>query len=1120
MKKLSLYHGLSPLILKILWKMKLTVFLVCVMILSSLAAESYSQGTRISLDVKKTSVRDILLQIEDQSEFRFFFSGDVDVDREVSISQKDKKVSEILDELFEDTEIIYKLRGRQIALMKSENGFGFPNAQQQLSISGTISDEQGIPLPGVTVVVKGTTNGTVTNADGEYNLSDVTAENTIVFSFVGMVTQEVLVGNQTNINVTLETDAIGIDEVVAVGYGVQKRVSLTNSVSAVDNETLSKTNVSDMRKVLQGQVAGLTIIDRGGAPGQNNITMRVRGITSINNNDPLIIVDGVELETVTGNNGLGALNPDDIESVSILKDASSTAIYGSRAANGVILITTKKPMKGDVIISYHGYYSISSQNNKFEHMGLEPYMRLQNDAYVNSGRNAPYSEDYINEYVNATDRLKYPLPNVWQDYVYRNAPTWNHSLSVNGGSDKIQTRLSFRFRDEDGVVINTGVKQYELRSYTNYDLTDKLKLSANLKYRQMDSERPLWLTGWGGVIYRTFQGSQWGVPRYPDGTYGVTSSGQSPLIAADLFGPSERNHKDITGIFKVEYEVIKGLKFTAQYAYNYSSFKLKNYNHQYEVRSYENPDKIAKKNFFNNLVVQNQFFTKTTIDYLLNYQKVFAQKHNLNLLAGYQQIKHDFNSLRGERHGFYNNDITELSQGTNDGRQRATGELSEYSLRSYFGRLNYDFKGKYLLEANLRYDGSSRFADGNRYGLFPSFSGGWRVAEESFWGSLSNIANEFKIRASWGQVGNQQVGLYTYIPTYDKINVILGEEQATGYTQTTAVSDDLSWETTTQTDIGLDIGFLNNKYMLSIDYYYKRTTDILLTLPIPSVNGLEPTAQNAGIMDNKGWEFLVSAKHKFGDFGVNISATANFLENRIVDLANTGPYLQGSFIQKEGYAFNSYRGFRTDGIFQTEEEIQNSPVRWSNTKPGDLKYIDANGDKKITNADRVILDGSNFPKVSYSSNIDLNYKGFSLNLMFQGVAGIYTALEGALIEMGNWSGFTHKFFTNNYWTSDNRDAEFPRPYKFTTRNTDLYDGLVRKGDYFRLKNLKLAYDVPERIVNKIGLNNVNVYLSKTNVFTISKIYKDFDLDPESQQRAAEYNYPQISTTTIGINVNF
>ncbi len=1105
---------------KLVLMMKFTVFFLLFFAIQ-LSASVYSQQTRLEVNFNQATIKEVIAEIEKQTDLTFFYSDDVlNLNEVVTLRSKSMSVEDILILVSEQTGLSLTVVRDQI-MVKNPNLFNRTFLQeQQLDVSGKVTDSSGAPLPGVSIVIKGTITGTITDFDGKFKLDNVSGDATLVFSFVGMKTQEIPVSGKTTIDLVMEEDAIGIEEVVAVGYGVQKKVSLTSAVSAVDNETLSKTNVSDVRKILQGQVAGLTILDRGGAPGQNNITLRIRGITSINNNDPLVIVDGVELETVEGNNGFGAINPDDIESISILKDASSTAIYGSRAANGVVLITTKRPNRGDVKVSYHGYYSLVRQNNKFQHMELEPYMRLQNDAYINSGRDAPYSEEYINEYVNATDRLKYPLPNVWQDHVYRDAPTWNHSLSLEGGSNTIQTRLSFRYKDEDGVVINTGVKQYELRSFTNYNLTDKIKLSANLKYRQMDTHRPLWLTGWGGVIYRTFQGSQWGVPRYPDGSYGLTSSAQSPLVAADLFGPSTRNHKDITGIFKAEYEIIEGLNLSAQYAYNYSSFKLENYNQQYEVRSIDDPDRVLKRNFFNNLVLENQFFTKTTIDYLANYQKVFDQKHHINVLLGYQQIKHDFNSLRGERHGFYNNDIRELSQGTNDGRQRATGELSEYSLRSYFGRINYDYKNKYLLEANLRYDGSSRFADGDRYGVFPSFSGGWRISEEGFWGSAKDVVNELKLRASWGQVGNQQVGLYTYIPTYDKINVVLGEEQATGYAQTTAVSDNLSWETTTQTNVGLDFGFLNNKYQLSVDYYHKRTSDILLTLPIPSVNGLNPTAQNAGVMDNKGWEILASTKHTIGEFGLNISATANFLENEIVDLANTGPYLQGSFIQKEGHAFNSYRGFLTDGIFQTEGEIQNSPVRWSNTAPGDLKYVDTNGDKKITDDDKVVLDGSNFPKVSYSSNVDLKYKDFTLNLMFQGVAGIYTALEGALIEMGNWSGFTHKVFTDNYWTPENTGAEFPRPYKFTTRNTDLYDGIVRKGDYFRLKNVKLAYDVPKRITNKLGLNNLNLYVSTTNLFTISKIYRDFDLDPESHQRAAEYNYPQVSTTTIGVHVNF
>jgi TonB-linked SusC/RagA family outer membrane protein len=983
---------------------------------------------------------------------------------------------------------------------------------QNIPVSGVVKDAQGSPLKGVSVAVKGTSNGTTTDTAGKFSLLVPGTESVLIFSYVGFLEQEARAGNSSTIFITLLPDNTTLSDVVVVAYGTQRKVSLTSAVSGIKGEELVRRPVSSLQQGLQGQMTGLTILDQGGAPGSSNTVVRVRGITTLSSNAPLVIVDGIEQP-------LADLNPADIESVSVLKDASSTAIYGSRAANGVILVTTRRGRSGKISVNYNGFYAVQRAISKPVHMGLEDYMRLQNIAFTNVGSPAKYTEQQIQEYVNSTDRYKNPLPFDWYNVMYRNAPQVNHSLAVSGGSENIKTRLSIRYQDQDGIIANTNSKMVDARLNTDVKVSNRINASGDLNYRNRNSYTPFDITN---IFLRMMQNSIWTTPKFPDGTYGIGPQGNNPLLFAEKGGISRTLVDYLTGNLKGDLEIVKGLRFTSQIAVRFTLTSDKDYVNSYEVRDYYNPTLVRRTQPINRLTEGRNTFRELTLNQLLNYT-TNIQDHSINVLAGYSEIRNKVSQLSAFRQNFYNNDIQSIGQGTNDATKDNAGGESEWGLRSYFGRINYAFADKYLFEGNARYDGSSRFLGDNRYSFFPSFSAGWRLSKEKFWGdNLSSVVNEFKLRGSWGKTGNQAVDLYSYFATLNLLTYSFNGAPVQAYTQIKMANEDLTWETTTQSNIGIDAQFLNNRLSLSVDYYNKETDGILLVLPVPGTLGLQPAAQNAGRVENKGWEFSVGAHNKFGLF--NLIANLNFSinDNKVIDLAGTGPYITGSdidprFIIAEGYPINAFWGYKTGGLFQTQEEIDKYPVFMRPAKPGDVKVLDLTADGKIDANDMTYL-GNSFPKYTYGGSFDLTYKAFGLNVLFQGAADAAMRVARALGEQGNFEGFTPDIYTNNYWTPERTNARFPRPTKQDLRNQASTDRMVIDASYLRVKNLQLSYTLSNRLTRAAGVDRVGLYVSATNVLTISKL-NEWHLDPESISGFQNY-YPQVSLYTVGINLQF
>jgi TonB-linked SusC/RagA family outer membrane protein len=986
----------------------------------------------------------------------------------------------------------------------------------QTTIRGTVkSGTTSQKIDGATVTVKGTKNATQTSNGGQFNITAKVGDQLLI-SFLGYETETITVENSTaELSVLLFEASNTLDDVVVVGYGTQSKLSLTSAVSQIKGADLVRRPVSNLQQALQGQAPGLTVLDRGGEPGRSSATLRVRGITTFSgnssaNSSPLIIIDGVEQT-------LFNINPEDVETISVLKDASSTAIYGSRAANGVILVTTKRGQSGKTQIAYNGFYAIQESTNNPENMDLEPFMRYQQLAYVNSGIPIVprYTDASITTWINATDRERYPLPNTWFQTVLKAAPQQSHNFSFSGGNDFSKTRVSLRYMDQDGIAPNHSAKIREIRMSNDLSLTSKLKFSTDINLRNNVSDRPFA----SDIFNRFFHGTLFAAPKYADGTYGLSPQGFNPLLLAEQSGFNKITTNYLYTSGKLDYTILPDLVFSAQAAAVINDAGTSSY--QNNVR---NVDLINNRTYAvanNSLTESRNKSTEITTNYLLNYRKKI-KLHEFKGLLGYSELYNRGNGISAYRERFYNNDIQSIGQGANDATKNNSGSNYQYGLRSGFLRLNYAFDNKYLLEANGRYDGSSRFTGDNQYSFFPSFSAAWRVSQEKFFAGLNLPVDDLKIRGSWGHSGNQTVPLYSYFASLSQGSYTFGGTAAQTFSQTSLADPNITWETNIQSDFGIDASMFNNKLSFSVDYYKKRTEGILLALPLPVVTGFASSTQNAGIMENKGWEFTLGYRNNNNKLQYSFNANLAINNNEVLDLKGAGPFISGSDLDprnivKVGLPFNAHWGYKTDGYFKDAADIAANPTIAPNTKPGDVKYIDLNKDGKINSDDWTVI-GNPFPKYTFGMTSEFNYGAFSLNILLQGAAEVDTRLSGALSELGIFEGFTHKIVTDNFWTPERTNAKFPLPRKNDDRNVRTSDRQIIDGSYLRLKNVQLLYNIPSNISKKVGISNARVFVSGTNLLTFSKL-NEWNLDPEADSGRGIY-YPQTSLYSLGLNLNF
>ena len=999
----------------------------------------------------------------------------------------------------------------------------FATTQQAGICKGLVKDATGESVIGASVVVKGTTNGTITDFDGNFSLDGIKKGDVIVISYVGYQTQEIK-WNGSPLNVILKEDSKTLSEVVVVGYGTQKKANLSGSVAMVDSKELENRPIQNVSSGLQGLMPGVAITGTNGAPGQDAGKIRVRGIGTLNEAGPYILVDGIETGT------LSAVDPNDIESISVLKDAASAAIYGSKAANGVVLITTKRGKTGQTKISYSGYLSFQNATNMIERMGSYEYASLLNQALEAEGMSKRFNDTELQKFKDGNDPL-YPDTD-WYDLAYKTGVQHRHNVNINGGSENVKYMASLGYLNQTGILPNTGREQFNARTNLDMKINKRLSARMNLSFIKNDysDASSAYYGGSSDQIIRQLNLiAPWIVARYDDGTWGTISDG-SPIAWLDSGMKVNRDNYNFSGMAAVDYEIFDGLKLTLQGAYVNN---LQNYNYFQKYMKYnENKESDPSQ-------LDERFYKwdRTNYDALLNYNKNFG-KHNIKGLLGWHTEKYNYKYQKAVRKKFPNNELTDMNAG-DASTQSNEGYTAELAMISWFARINYDFAGKYLLEANIRADASSRFAEGHRWGYFPSFSGAWRISEEAFMESAKDSwLSGLKIRASWGQLGNQDAlsgSNNDYYPALNTYNLdskyAFGGSLNSGYYQRKYRLETISWEKASTWGVGVDFT-LFNKLNGSLDYYNRKTTGIIMDVTVPKEFALDAYKDNVGSMRNSGIEINLSYNTKIGQVDFGIAGNFSYNKNEILDLGGGDPnkYLDAtdgySQRNKVGEAMNSYYIYRADGFFNSQEEADAYTAKYGNPfgktfKAGDLRYVDTNKDGKLTADDREYC-GSSDPKIIYGFNINAGWKGIDLSLMFNGAAGVKRLFDGYEV-YGNFSGDAAHPATiwRDAWTPDNHDASMPRIFYDTNSASSSRsvqsDFWLQDTSYLRLKNLQLGYTLPKGWLNSVGVENIRIYYSVENLLTFDKM--KINIDPESTSQRLS-SYPLLRTHAFGVNVTF
>jgi TonB-linked SusC/RagA family outer membrane protein len=1021
--------------------------------------------------------------------------------------------------------------------------FSAAQAQQQGAIAGTVTDDAGAPLAGAQVSIVGMDIGTLANDAGRYLINDVPAgEVTVRVTLLGYGERDrtvtVVAGETLEVNFQLSVSAIELEGIVAVGYGTQRKVNLTGAVASMETEEMTKLPVPTVTHALQGMAPGVQLLDGGDRPGRNQLDLLIRGQGTLGRGGdqgsaaasrPLVLIDGLEGDLAT-------VNMEDVASISVLKDAASAAIYGSRAANGVILVTTKRGAAAETAeITYSGYIGMQDITAWPERVSTVEHMRLANLARSNylqwcqDGRHptiapedcinnpsyAPrYTEEYIQNTIAGTDPDAYPS-NEWVDAIFDPAPIQDHTLRVSGGTAAARYALSLNYLREDGMMANTGHDRYGVRLNTDFAASDKITAGVDLSGSRRWDVIPA--ENWASTFYIIHDTPPTRRTRYSDGTYGLNLFGRSPLASAEISGDEQRIFWSGTVTGRLNYDIfpqwaeIQTLASVEYGAMDWERFRTD----PRLIDEYPQSGYNWGPNFGEN---RSNTSIQTTMRAMVDYGHTFMETHDVSGVIGYEQIAYQFEEFRAWRDQFYNNELRQLNLGNavNDGN---LGYGSEWALRSVYGRLNYSLLGRYLFEFNARYDGSSRFAEGHRFGFFPSFSAGWRISEEPFF----NVGwiDELKLRGSWGQLGNQDVPLYTYYSSIDLgLPYYLGNAsgtQATGGAATSLTNEELSWETTTVTDFGFDAAFLRGRLNVSGDYYIRRTEDILLRLPIPDLVGLTAPYQNAGIVENKGWELAIGWQDEAGDFRYGVDFNLSDNRNEVVDLVDTGPYIQGSSVIREGAPINSWYGWEVTGLFSSYEEIDShAQPAGQETHLGDLIFKDQNGDGVINDADRVIIGNPN-PRYIFGMNLSAGWKNFDASAFIQGIGKRDQYLSLGFIQGPVWENYTSTWH-RDYWTPENQDARMPAYYSNYNRNYYATNSWwILDGSFVKLRNLQVGYTLPDQLSQRMGVTSMRLYVTGKNLWMHQNL--GIDLDPEYPWTRADY-YPQSKVFSIGTDISF
>ena len=1010
---------------------------------------------------------------------------------------------------------------------------------QQKSVTGRVTDDANDPVPGATVVVKGTSSGTVTDADGNYKIKIPETSKILTISFVGFEPQDINISDKSIADVKLKLSSIGLEEVVAVGYGTQKKANLTGSVESLKGEALAKRSTIQTSQALQGMAAGVTVTSNSGKPGKESTSVRIRGVGTLNDNNPLVLVDGVA-------SSLDAVDPNDIENMSILKDAASASIYGSRAANGVILITTKRGKTDKVVVTYKGSVGITTPIAIPKNASAWDYMALYDEANGNDLRNdlgvpggSVYGAEKINTWKNATDRDAYPNTDMMRESYQKQAAETQHYIGFSVGNEKFSSNTSVNYTWQDSHFPNSDYTRYGIRSNNSYTMNKYIQFGFDLSIRNTFSKDAAGSTLIEGLmrqpaIYQT---------RYSNGVWGSSYAGTPHAMQYIYDGLVTRDEDWQETITKISATIkpFTGMKIDLSYAPKFSTASYKDVQKTTYIYDYKTGlPVLGPVGAYQSFALMTETREKTReddINILANYNKSLGN-HDIAVLGGFQYLTNNFNNLYAYRQGNNFQQFEELNAYDPTGMTNS-GYSSEWALMSYFGRLNYAYASKYLFEANVRYDGSSRFATGYKWGIFPSFSGAWRFSEENFMKQFKLLSSG-KLRASWGELGNQSsfdnngkpLNYPFALTVATNQYAVFGGALNPGYAPVNYALTDITWESTRMIDIGADLSFFSGKLDATFDWYKKDTRDILLNIAIPGVLGYANSPkQNAGSVENKGWDLSISHNNTIGKFYYKVTGILSDVQNKITNLGGLAPQVSGVHVKQVGDPIDALYGYKADGLFSSFTEARAYPVaQFGKLQGGDIRYtdqltIDTNGDgifdaadNKITGSDRVVL-GNPIPRYTYSLDIYTTYKGFDFAMFMQGVGKRDGYVSGWLAyPFANASTLLEQHLDRWNETNPNQNAAYPRlSINQQSNNTQASSFWQVSAAYFRLKNIQLGYSLPSQLLKNKAISSVRFYANGTNLFTSSKM--PLGMDPESPE-SVQNSYPLISTYTFGVEVKF
>jgi TonB-linked SusC/RagA family outer membrane protein len=1087
--------------------------------LLQVSASTYSQHTKLTLELENASIKQVFKNIKKQSEFTFVYNVD-DIEKldKVSLNVSESTVEEILDRCLEGTGMTYKVREKVIIIVPDEAAETIlkepASILQEKVISGTVTDESGSPLPGVSIQVKETGKGTITDLNGNYSIEISDEVKTLIFSFMGMKKQEVEVLDQSIINIVMLVDAIGIEEVV-IGYGKQKRSDIVGSVASIKTEEIQQTQTANIGNNLTGRVSGLVINQRGGEPGVDNIGLLIRGISTTGNNYPLIVIDGIP-----NRGSFERLNPDDIESISVLKDASA-AIYGAQSANGVILVTTKRGKTGKTVFSFDNTFSVTQPTRRPYYMNALQYYSWIDELNKRNGSPAEW-ENIIRGYRDGTiDRNRWGDTDWWEEVVEKWTPQIQRSISARGGAKNVQFFLSAQMLNQDAIYIGNsyGYNQFNVRSNIDASLSKNLKIGFDFASRIGTLNRPT--TDPRQIIGSVISQAPSEFPYFENGLLRSNPSGNPIPLTNGLSGYKNTYDRKFDSKFSFRFDmpfITDGLYIDGYAAIDYYSTFRKELFKPYDIYTYDaDTDKYINLRLQNNptsSLFQSYYEQISITPHIkLGYNASF-DRHTISTFIAYEQFSREGQDFYAYRQGLVTPDLPYFNFGT-DVNQNIGGSGNQSARQNYFGRFNYSYDDKYLVDLTMRYDGSENFPSGKRFGFFPAISLGWKLSRESFF--ESNLISDLKLRASYGILGNDAVPNFQYFQTYGVNNnsFIFGDPatRTIGLTPNREPNKDITWESSQKTNLGVDISLVKRLLDVTVDAFYEYRSNILLArnASVPTYSGIVLPDENFGKVENSGIEFQLNHRSTIGrDFHYSVGGQFSYSRSKIIFIDE--PTNIPEWQRRTGKPVDYLLLYQADGIFQNQEEIENYP-HWPNTQPGDVRYRDVNEDGAISQADQIILENSPTPRVVYGITLGAEWKNLSLNLLFQGQAEANTIYR-------QWDVNQHAYFYINRWISEERTPNAIYPAVWGPGDTD-FDEIstiwLKSNSFIRLKNVELSYKFSNELISKVGLSSLRFFVSAHNLFIL---YDEVEFDdPESNVSDGRY-YPQQRLLSTGLYINF